>query len=60
MTEKICRTCGTYQTSGYYCENCGQQLFPDIGGTIWEWKRGIILKVVEKPRFNRWSGKEIA
>jgi len=56
MTEKVCKKCGTYQTNGHFCEQCGTQLFPDIGQT--EWNIPAEIKRCMNPKYNRWTGKE--
>ena len=56
MTEKICRKCGTYQSKGLFCEECGTQLYPDIGAT--KWRIPSTITKCKKPKFNRWTGKE--
>lgn len=56
MTEKICKKCETYQANGFYCENCGTQLYPDIGNTQWNIPNSI--KLCSKPKFDRWTGHD--
>ena len=50
MTEKVCASCGTYIEAGRYCPQCGQQLYPDVGKTIW-------IRLSEKPKFDVWTGE---
>jgi len=58
MTDKICKKCGNYQECGNFCEECGTQLYPDIGFTNWKIPEGSIEKTT-KPQFNKWSGRHV-
>lgn len=67
MTEKICKKCGYFQFVGKYCAECGAQLYPDVGNTIWveELKKTEKhLKISRlpfciKPKFYIWTGERI-
>lgn len=65
MTNKICKKCGTFTPDGQFCPQCGTQLYPDIGQTIWlehtEYLRTQdTLKRCEHPDFDVWTGKKVA
>ena len=58
MTEKACRKCHTLIEAGKWCPNCGQQLYPDVGETIWRFA-DCMVKLCEKPKFDVWTGKKV-
>lgn len=58
MTAKVCAKCGTLLGAGKYCPKCGQQLYPDVGETVWD-VQNCKVQLCDKPRFDVWNGEVI-
>ena len=58
MTSKVCGKCGTYIDAGRYCPECGQQLYPDVGETIWDYV-DCYVRMCKEPKFDVWTGKAV-
>lgn len=61
MTEKICKKCGTYVQAGKFCPECGTQLYPDVGETVWIDLANppSTLKLCNQPKFDVWTGEKL-
>lgn len=38
---------------------CGQQLYPDVGLTMWEPVCTASVKICLKPKFDKWTGEKL-
>ncbi len=57
MTEKVCAVCRTQISAGNYCPECGQQLYPDVGKTLWF--NFDNSKHCNVPKFDVWTGEKL-
>lgn len=70
MTSKLCKKCLTFIEAGKYCPECGQQLYPDVGQTIWYddllkkkdskawYPPFLMVRICLEPKFDIWTGEK--